>query len=137
MGVYDGGVEIDVPNLKIEGAGTDAVFILTPDYGVGFHVTTDGVVLSDMAITGGQFGVHFEGTEDVQVQGGGALDLSVSDLAGTDGTGGQAAGVHVQHAQDVVVLLCGVFTIQGGEGKAGSDPPGGIAGTGGLGACCA
>ena len=60
-GIYTGGIKIDLADLTIEGAGSDVVFVATPDYETGFHITADNVSISGLAISGGQYGVHFKG----------------------------------------------------------------------------
>ncbi len=120
-GIYTGGIEVDIPNLTIQGAGQDLVFVATPTHGTGFHVTADNVSLSNMAISGGQYGVHFQGTEETPLQGGEAKSLTISQLQGTDGEGGDAAGVKLFATTGVQVVSMLISSVNGGTGKPAAD----------------
>ncbi len=120
-GIYTGGVEIDIPNLTIQGAGQDLVFVSTPEYGTGFHITADGVTVANLAISAGRYGIHFEGTEESPLQGGVAKNLGISSLQGAVGEGGDAAGVKLEWTVGVSVSQCEFSSVAGSEGAAGTD----------------
>ena len=128
-GEYFGGVLVSTPGLTIKGDGPDKVTVSTSDEDTGFLVTADGVTIEGMAITGGQFGVHFQGTMEKGVLGGQATLLAISQLATPEGSNEPAAGVFVGLAEGVVVSLVDVFDIVGAKGqlKGGAGGPGQVA----------
>ena len=115
-GAYEGGHVIALPNVQILGAGAEVVTATTAADAAGFTVNADGVSLSGLGLTGGRYGVVFEGDEDDLLLGGEARDLIITDLLAPDGAGDGAAGIRGVHVAQLVIDAVSVSGVQGGAG---------------------
>ena len=115
-GNYDGEFEVPVPGLAIHGVKPEWVTVETPAYGTGILVTADDVTLAGMTITGGRYGLHFQGIEDIPLAGGLATNLVITGLVAPNAQSAPSAGIYLERVSDVTVSDVTVNGVQGGTG---------------------
>ena len=130
-GGYQAGVLISKADLLVLGESRDGVVIQLAAGETGFTVSKGGVTIQSMTVVGGRYGLKFDGNPAQPVVGGGAKDLLLTgQKAPNGGIADMAAGIVVDHAEQLEVSGVEVNGVTGGNSKnaVGSVPsPGGMA----------
>ena len=128
-GTYGGGIEVDKAGLSLVAEEGADVTVTVAAGGKGFHITADEVTIAGVKITGGRFGVHFDGPEPDRLLVGTVFDVEVIGLEGLDDEGQTSAAVLVQYADHVTVSAVTAEFIEGGTGKDNGQSAGQLGGT--------
>jgi len=121
-GFYVGGVVVDKVGLVLEGQGSDLVNVSSANGETGFLVTAHDVSLMSMSVTGGRYGVHFQGSAQASLVGGLISSVVLSGQSGPSGKSLEGAGVFIEYADDVSVSGCEILDTVGGKGEYISAP---------------
>jgi len=113
-GIYAGGAEITVADVRLE--GVDGAVVDGPADGVGLLVTASGVQIRGLRVTGARVGVRVEGAEGARIEGVRVDDMHITGLAASKAELGAAVAVEVEHVDGVTLTRLSADDIEGGLG---------------------
>ena len=132
QGLYAGNVVVDKVGLVFQGEGADLVTIAAADGETSFLITAHDVAVLSITISGGRYGVHFQGEVQTTLIGGVVSGAIFDGQSGPYGASLDGAGIFLEYTDGVTVSGNAMQSTTGGQGQYVSSPN--VPNPGGLGA---